>query len=120
MTRYITLEEALHVCSRLGFVCSDPGMLDSALHRPAASWGEENFYPDLPVKAAALLHALAKNHPLVDGNKRLAWTLTYIFVRRNGCTTSLTNDEVFDLVMWVSAHQGELDLRVLADRLCIT
>lgn len=46
-------------------------LAESALHAPAASFGGVEFYPDLPVKAAVLCVRLIKNHPLVDGNKRL-------------------------------------------------
>ena len=52
----------------------DYGLIDSALARPRASVFGQGAYPDLHLKVAALLHSLARNHALVDGNKRLAWT----------------------------------------------
>ena len=58
-------------------------------------------------KAAALLHSLARNHGLVDGNKRLALAGTIAFLGLNGLRLSLSNDEAYDLVMAVAA--GELD-----------
>ena len=51
----------------------DVGLLESALGRPRATVFGDDAYPDLHTKAAALLHSLARNHALVDGNKRLAW-----------------------------------------------
>ena len=48
-------------------------LADSALHAPSAEFGGEEFYPDFVDKAAVLLVRLAKNHPLPDGNKRVAW-----------------------------------------------
>jgi len=45
---------------------------DSALHAPAAGWGEDDLYPDFTDKAAVLVVRLTKNHPLPDGNKRAA------------------------------------------------
>jgi death on curing protein len=59
-------------------------LADSALHAPQASWGDEEFYPDFVDKAAVLLVRLAKNHPLLDGNKRAAWVTLRVFVETNG------------------------------------
>ena len=59
-------------------------LADSALHAPAAGWGEEELYPDFVDKAAVLVVRLAKNHPLPDGNKRAAWVALRAFVELNG------------------------------------
>ncbi len=59
-------------------------LADSALHAPAGSWGGEDFYPDFVDKAALLLVRLAKNHPLLDGNKRAAWVTLRLFIEMNG------------------------------------
>ena len=48
------------------------GALESALARPAATFGGEDLYPDIADKAAALMHSLALDHPFVDGNKPIA------------------------------------------------
>ena len=61
-------------------------LADSALHAPAGSWGDEDFYPDFVDKAAVLLVRLAKNHPLLDGNKRAAWVTLRLFIEMNGWT----------------------------------
>jgi death-on-curing protein len=56
-------------------------LADSALHAPAAGFGDEEFYPSCIDKAAVLIVRLAKNHPLPDGNKRVAWvSLRYFMV----------------------------------------
>ena len=65
-------------------VVRDYGLLESALARPQTTVFGADAYPDLPTKAAALLHSLARNHALVDGNKRLAWLATYVFLDING------------------------------------
>lgn len=72
--RYLDLEDLLHIAGRtLGEVqVSDVGLLASAAARPQASAFGEDTYPSVYGKAAALLHSLANNDPLVDGNKRLA------------------------------------------------
>jgi death on curing protein len=94
----------------------DHGLLASAAARPQASAFGVDAYPEMHLKAAALLHSLARNHPLVDGNKRLAWLATYVFLDINGHAPSATQDEVFDLVMAVAA--GTLDdLEKIAGRL---
>jgi death-on-curing protein len=59
-------------------------LADSALHAPAAGFGDTEFYPDFVDKAAVLLVRLAKNHPLPDGNKRVAWVGMRLFVDVNG------------------------------------
>jgi death on curing protein len=59
-------------------------LADSALHAPAAGFGEEDFYPDFIDKAAVLLVRLARNHPLPDGNKRAAWVSLRVFIDVNG------------------------------------
>ena len=59
-------------------------LADSALHAPAAGFGEVEFYPDFIEKAAVLVTHLAKNHPLPDGNKRAAWVALRLFIEING------------------------------------
>ena len=82
MTRHLTTEQALRI-ARLAvggpIEVRDLGLLDAAVHRPRASVLGRDAYPDLLTKAAALLHSLARNHPLVDGNKRLALSGTIAF-----------------------------------------
>ena len=107
---YLTLPELLHVADRtLGTEppVRDIGLLESALARPQAAAFGADAYPDLDAKAAALLHSLARNHALVDGNKRLALAGTIAFLGVNGRRLTLTNDEAYDLIMAVAA--GTLD-----------
>jgi len=62
------------------------GLADSALHAPAAGFGDTDFYPDFVDKATVLVVRLARNHPLPDGNKRAAWVSLRLFVDLNGWT----------------------------------
>lgn len=81
---YPTMEDALYVCEKLGLYIRDAGALDSALARPAAVvWGNE-AYGRIHLKGAALLDAINRSHPLVDGNKRLSWTMVDLFYDLNG------------------------------------
>ena len=59
-------------------------LADSALHAPAAGFGDDDFYPEFVDKAAVLIVRLARNHPLPDGNKRAAWVSLRLFVDING------------------------------------
>ena len=99
---YLTLAELLHVAERTlgGNVgVRDHGLLQSALARPQATVFGDDAYPELEEKAAALLHSLARNHALVDGNRRLALAGTIAFLGVNGRRLTLTNDEAYDLAI---------------------
>lgn len=85
----------------------DPGLLESAAGRPQATAFGRDAYPTLHEKAAALLHSLARNHPLLDGNKRLALAATLTFLRVNGWRGTLDNDAAYDLIVAVAT--GALD-----------
>ncbi len=65
----------------------DVGLLDAAAHRPRSSAFGQDAYPTVPLKAAALLHSLVGNHALVDGNERLGWLATTVFLDINGYRT---------------------------------
>lgn len=85
----------------------DVGLLKSALARPQATAFGTDAYAGIHEKAAALLHSLARNHALVDGNKRLALAGLIAFYGMNGLRLSLSNDAAFDLVIAVAS--GQLD-----------
>jgi death on curing protein len=107
---FLDLESLLHVANRtLGGdpAVRDYGLLESALARPQASAFGDDAYPDIHQKAAALLHSLARNHALVDGNKRIALAATIAFLGMNGIRLTLSNDEAYDLVMRIAT--GELE-----------
>jgi len=87
----------------------DLGLIDSAVARPRSSAFGEDAYPTIELKAAALLHSLAANHGLVDGNKRLAWLSTTVFSDINGLACELGDSEAFDLVWEVAAGLNDLD-----------
>jgi death on curing protein len=110
VTRYLTVEQALRIArAAVGgpIYVRDIGLLEAAVHRPRASVLGQDAYPDLLTKAAALLHTLARNHPLVDGNKRLAWLATYVFLAKNGIVLEADDDPAYDLVIGVAS--GAID-----------
>jgi hypothetical protein len=74
--RYLTTRDLLAITDAAlgpGTPIRDAGLVDSAAHRPRTTAFGQDAYPDLHTKAAAILHSILRNHPLVDGNKRLAW-----------------------------------------------
>jgi death-on-curing protein len=115
---YLTLEDALGIIEVLGVgPTRDLGLLDSALARPRASAFGQDAYQTLELKASALLHSLLKNHPLVDGNKRLVWLCAVVFLRLNGLESNLKDDDAF-LLVWDIAS-GTLELDEISRRLCV-
>jgi len=94
----------------------DVGLLGSAVARPRTTAFGADAYPDIWTKAAALLHSIVNNHALIDGNKRLGWLATAVFLEINGVQISLAgNDDVYDLVIEVAASQTTVD--AIAERL---
>ena len=119
MTEYLDVDDLLDIVrAAVGAdaVVGDYGLLESALARPGASVFGQDAYPDLRLKAAALLHSLARNHALVDGNKRLAWTACRTFLAINGQWISAPEDDRFEFVIRVAT--GVLpDLDKIAEQL---
>jgi death on curing protein len=105
VTYFLDLELALAIAERaVGGepTVADYGLLESALARPQTSVMGRDAYPSLHGKAAALLHSLAKNRCLVDGNKRLAWLATTVFCYINGVLVDAPDDDAYDFVISVA------------------
>jgi death on curing protein len=119
VTRHITTEQALRI-ARLAVggpaELRDVGLLDAAVNRPRATVLGQDAYPDLLTKAAALLHSLARNHALVDGNKRLAWLATYVFYAKNGVELDPSDDDAYELVVAVASGAVD-DVGTIAETL---
>jgi death-on-curing protein len=114
---HLSVEDLLEVAAGiLGEVLvRDLGALASAAGRPRMTVFGAEAYPTLAEKAAALMHSLARNHPLVDGNKRLAWAATRVFCLLNGADLNLPVDDAERLVVAVAA--GGIDVPDLAKAL---
>ena len=116
---YLSPAEMEHVAERATggkVTVRDHGLLASAAARPQATVFGEAAYPTVEVQAAALLHSLARNHALVDGNKRLALAGVIAFLGVNGHRLTLTNGQAYDLTMAVAS--GEIDdVAVIARRI---
>ncbi len=116
---FLDLEALIHVARRtLGTEpeIRDAGLLESALARPRAAAFGQDAYPTIHEKAAALLQSLARNHALVDGNKRLSLAAMLAFYGMNGLRLTLTNAEAYDLVIAVAVGQLD-DIAAIAEHL---
>ena len=110
---FLDLDDLLELARRL---LGDPpplrdiGLLGSAVARPQTTVGGTDAYPPVWSKAAALLQSVVNNHALVDGNKRLGWLATAVFLEINDASVATaTNDEVFDLVWAVASSTPTIE-----------
>lgn len=115
--RYVNLDEWIRLASKTLNLdettirrVADLDSADSALHAPAAGFGDTEFYPHLTIKAAVLGWHLAKNHALPDGNKRTAFTTMVTFVRRNHAVwTEPDDDDAYAVMLDVAAGNMTVD-----------
>ena len=114
-TKFLSVDEVLAIHERLidrfGGISGvrDPGLLESALYRP-----QTGYYKDLAEQAAALFESLLMNHPFVDGNKRVAFFATDVFLRLNGWRLDVEAKEAYRFLMGLlESRQADFDhLRV--------
>lgn len=110
---YLDLDDLLDLARRLlgdPVPVRDLGLLGSAAARPQTTAFGEDAYSDTVTKAAALLQSIVINHALIDGNKRLGWLSTAVFLELNGIAAShLDNDDVYELVVWVASTNPPLE-----------
>jgi death on curing protein len=96
---------------------SDYGLLDAAVARPRATVFGVDAYPDLYTKAAALLQSIARNHALVDGNKRTAWAAAWTFLYINGIELAEFDVDDAEQLMNRVAAEGDLPIDYIASKL---
>ncbi len=112
--KYLTPEQVLFIHYRLieetggRHGIRDLTLLQSALARPMATFDNNDLYPDLFAKAASLMHALIKNHPFTDGNKRTAIAVASIFLLRNNYSLKASNKELEGFTLKVASENVEL------------
>lgn len=120
MTEFLDLDDLLNISAKIQGVTPplvrDYGLLESAMARPQSSIFGQDAYPGFHEKAAALLHSLARNHALIDGNKRLAWVATRVMYRINDSDMRAPSvDEGEDFVLAIA--RGELEVAQIAKTL---
>lgn len=112
---YLTVEQVLFIHMRLltetggSSGLRDLALLASAVARPQATFGGEDLYPDLFSKAAALMDSLIRNHPFVDGNKRVGITAAGLFLLRNGQRLTATNAELESFTLQVARSEASVE-----------
>jgi death-on-curing protein len=105
---YLSVEQVLFLHDRLIEETGgqqgvrDLGGLHSALARPPAVFGDTEFYPDAFIKAAVLLDGLTRNHPFLDGNKRISIATAALFLEVNGYHVTTTNAGLEEFTMHVT------------------
>ena len=111
--RFLSLAEVLELHRRVvaewggSAGLRDLGALEGALAQPRQTYGGADLYPSLEEKAVALGFALIRNHPFVDGNKRVGHAALEVFLVLNGHELHATIDEAEQIVLGVAA--GEID-----------
>ena len=85
------------------------GLLESAVARPKTSVFGEDAYLTFAEKTATLLHSIARNHALIDGNKRLAWSAARLFCLMNDLDINMKQAKAYEMVVGVAAGQIEMD-----------
>jgi death-on-curing protein len=119
VTQYLLPEQVLFLHSRLivetggAHGVRDLGMLLSALGRPQATFDNQELYPDLLAKTAALMDSLVRNHPFVDGNKRTAIAAAGIFLWVNHYQLAVKNEEMVRFTL--ACAQSQLSIREMTD-----
>ena len=81
----------------------DEGMLESALMNPYQSFGGIELYPSIQAKAAQLCFGIVKDHPMIDGNKRLGTHVMLVFLVLNGYELSYSQKELSDTILLLAA-----------------
>ncbi|WP_058301070.1 type II toxin-antitoxin system death-on-curing family toxin [Gorillibacterium timonense] len=113
LTRYLSAQEVIAI--NLAMIqryspgeqvgVKDPGMLESAVYRPQSSAFEEDAYPTLFEKAAALFESLGQNHPFHNANKRTAFTALVLFLRYNGLYFIMDTKKAEDFTVDMVIHK---------------
>ena len=107
---YLSVEDLHEIASGVldDVAVRDLGLLAAAAARPRTTVFGDDAYPTFEDKVAALVHSLVRNHALVDGNKRLAWSAARIFCLLNGRDLTYTVDEAEQMMLEAAA--GGLDV----------
>lgn len=95
----------------------DEGLLESALNAPFQSFGDTSAYPSLQQKAARLCYGLVKNHPFIDGNKRIGAHAMLVFLAVNGVELAYTQEELAEVILKLAAGENTYEdlLKWLSD-----
>lgn len=123
MTRYLSLAEVLELHDRIisatggSHGLRDLGMLESAIGQPRQTFGGEDLYPTLSAKATALGYSLIKNHPFIDGNKRVGHAALEAMLMLNGMELSAeVNDAEAEILAVAAGERTREDFQAWVER----
>ena len=102
----LLLHDALSIESGGSSELRDEGLLDSAISAPFQSFGGIDLYPDIILKAARLGFGLIKNHPFVDGNKRIGAHAMIAFLEVNNISLEYEDDELIEIILSVASGKS--------------
>lgn len=106
---YVSIGDVLRIIAANGWHPRDALALDTVVTRPRAFMYGTELYPGLHTKAAAMMDSANRQHPLLDGNKRLSWMLASMFYDLNGLEIVTTQDEGEEFVLAVAGAHLELE-----------
>lgn len=111
---YLDLHDLIEIGKSLisDFRIRDEGLLESAAMRPQTTIYGEDAYPTFEEKVASLIHSLARNHALIDGNKRIAWSAGRIFCIMNGRNLKMPIDDAEKMILDIA--KGDIDVAEIA------
>lgn len=111
---YLDLHDLIEIGKSLigDFRIRDEGLLESAAMRPQTTIYGEDAYPDFEEKVASLIHSLARNHALIDGNKRIAWSAGRIFCLMNGRDLKMPIDDAEKMILDIA--KGDIEVAEIA------
>lgn len=111
---YLDLHDLTEIGETLiaDFRIRDKGLLESAAMRPQTTVYGEDAYPLFEEKVASLIHSLARNHALIDGNKRIAWSAGRIFCLMNGRDLKMPIDDAEKMIIDIA--KGDIDVAEIA------
>ena len=113
--RYLDVDEVIRLHGREvgeGVGLRDKNLLEGAVERPRQSAFGDDAYPTIESKAAALFESLVRNHPFIDGNKRIGVLASFVFLEINGFKVEATNDEVVETVLSLIVRDIDFDALV--------
>ncbi len=116
---FLDLQDLIEIGKSLisDFRIRDEGLLESAAMRPQTTIYGEDAYPTFEEKVASLIHSLARNHALIDGNKRIAWSAGRIFCLMNGRDLNMPIDDAEKMILDIAKGVIEVaDIAVLLKR----
>lgn len=121
--RYLSEDDVIHINERVtgtSDMLTSRLLLRSAVHRQWAGFGDEELYPSVQEKAAALFHGLCSNHAFIDGNKRTAFEAADALCRLNDAQVAAGTDQVVALAVDTASQSLSVEAVIALMRPMIT